>query len=302
MTIYKGVDISQWQVDVDFSKAVKAINFVIIRAGYSNKTDYLFEEHYNDAKSAGLNIGAYWYCYAQTVKAAELEAEYCIKALQGKQLSYPVFYDVEEHSTLIQGKSVVSRIISAFCNKLENAGYFTGFYMSRANATQYVDDATADRYAAWVAEWGNKLNYKRQYGIWQYSNNGKIPGYSNRIDLDYSQINYPAIIKSQGYNNYGLKKTIIQVANEVIAGNWGNGETRKKNLKNAGYDYDKVQAEVNRILSLNQKEQALYYTVKRGDTLTKIAIRYNTTVSNLVELNNISNPNMIITGQVLRIK
>ena len=43
------------------------------------------------------------------------------------------------------------------------------------------------------------------------------------------------------------------------------------------------------------------YTVVKGDTLTKIAKRFNTTVKRLCELNNISNPNLIRVGQVLRI-
>lgn len=44
------------------------------------------------------------------------------------------------------------------------------------------------------------------------------------------------------------KKTITQVAKEVIAGKWGNGETRKKKLKAAGYDYNAVQKKVNELL------------------------------------------------------
>lgn len=43
------------------------------------------------------------------------------------------------------------------------------------------------------------------------------------------------------------------------------------------------------------------YTVKKGDTLSHIAVRYNTTVNNLVKLNNISNPNYIVVGQVLKL-
>lgn len=47
---------------------------------------------------------------------------------------------------------------------------------------------------------------------------------------------------------------------------------------------------------------ATTYTVKRGDTLYSIAQRYNTTVSKLQSLNNISNPNLIRVGQVLRVR
>ena len=39
--------------------------------------------------------------------------------------------------------------------------------------------------------------------------------------------------------------------------------------------------------------------VQRGDTLTELALKYNTTVTRLVELNNIANPNLIYTGQTL---
>lgn len=44
------------------------------------------------------------------------------------------------------------------------------------------------------------------------------------------------------------KKTIDQVAREVIAGKWGNGDDRRKRLEAAGYDYKAVQARVNELL------------------------------------------------------
>lgn len=46
----------------------------------------------------------------------------------------------------------------------------------------------------------------------------------------------------------------------------------------------------------------VYYTVRRGDNLSKIAAMYNTTVAQLVSWNNIKNPNLIFAGQVLRVK
>ena len=46
----------------------------------------------------------------------------------------------------------------------------------------------------------------------------------------------------------------------------------------------------------------VYYTVKRGDNLSKIAAMYNTTVAQLVSWNNIKNPNLIYAGQVLRVR
>lgn len=45
------------------------------------------------------------------------------------------------------------------------------------------------------------------------------------------------------------KKTIAEIAKEVIAGKWGNGADRKKRLEAAGYDYNAVQQAVNAALA-----------------------------------------------------
>lgn len=49
-------------------------------------------------------------------------------------------------------------------------------------------------------------------------------------------------------NNVYSKKTNTQIAKEVIAGKWGNGDVRKNNLKKAGYDPNKIQKIVNSLL------------------------------------------------------
>ena len=46
------------------------------------------------------------------------------------------------------------------------------------------------------------------------------------------------------------KKTVSEVAQEVLQGKWGNGQTRKKKLIAAGYDYNAVQAEVNKLVKV----------------------------------------------------
>ena len=44
------------------------------------------------------------------------------------------------------------------------------------------------------------------------------------------------------------KKSTTEIAKEVLAGKWGNGDARKKKLQAAGYDYNAVQKEVNRLM------------------------------------------------------
>jgi LysM repeat protein len=100
------------------------------------------------------------------------------------------------------------------------------------------------------------------------------------------------------------KKSNEQIADEVINGNWGNGEDRKRALTNAGYDYSAVQAIVNAKLGVTSSSSGRYYTVVKGDTLWAIAKRYygdGNRYPEIARANNIENPNLIYIGQKLLI-
>ena len=94
-------------------------------------------------------------------------------------------------------------------------------------------------------------------------------------------------------------KSITDLAKEVIAGKWGNGQSRINALNNAGYDANAVQQKVNELLGATS---AVYYTVKSGDTLSGIASKYGTSYTKLAKMNNISNPNKIYVGQKIRVR
>ena len=105
----------------------------------------------------------------------------------------------------------------------------------------------------------------------------------------------------QNIVNQGSKKSNEEIANEVIAGTWGNGNTRKQKLTAAGYDYDAIHAIVHK-KSGSSGSSAQYYTIQSGDTLSGIAARFGTSVSKLQSLNGISNPNKIYAGTKIRVK
>lgn len=86
----------------------------------------------------------------------------------------------------------------------------------------------------------------------------------------------------------------LELAKMVLEGKFGNGKDRQKAL---GSRYKEVQKKVNELVN-----KPTYYTVQRGDTLSKIAKQFGTTWQNLKALNNIKNANLIRVGQVLKIK
>lgn len=99
-------------------------------------------------------------------------------------------------------------------------------------------------------------------------------------------------------NSVDNSKSIEELAKEVIAGKYGNGEERKQKLGNL---YNEVQAKVNSIYGQNVSSETIYI-VKSGDTLSAIAKKYNTTYQKIAKDNNISNPNLIYPNQKLVIK
>lgn len=199
-----GIDVSQWQGDINWGD-VKT-DFAIIRAGYGrekSQVDTKFEQNYNGAKAAGIPVGAYWYSYAMSADEARVEAQAFINTIKGKQFEYPVYFDVEENKVFKLGVDTVSKIIIAFLDEMEKAGYFAGLYMSASPLTQYTTQTVKDRYAIWVAHYGvSKPNYAHQYGMWQKSSQGKVVGINGYVDLDECYIDYPKLIKESGKNGF----------------------------------------------------------------------------------------------------
>lgn len=97
------------------------------------------------------------------------------------------------------------------------------------------------------------------------------------------------------------KKTVDQIAEEVIAGKWGSGTERKTKLEKAGYNYAAIQSKVNELLAKKQTTKTVTYTVKKGDTLSSIAKKYGTTYQAIAKENGIKDASKIYAGQKIKV-
>lgn len=241
-----GIDVSEWQGHVDFN-AVKAsgVKFVLIRAGYgrsASQEDRYFAEHYTQAKAAGLQVGAYWYSYAVSPADAANEARACLTVLGNRHFDFPIYFDLEEKWQFANGRNFCDSLVKSFCSVLEQNGCYAGLYISRSPLQNYISPSVAQRYAVWVAEYGPCCNYNGNYGIWQHSSTGSVPGVNGNCDLDYAYIDYAAVINKK---QPVTRKNPDELAVEVLNGQWGNGTDRQQLLTAAGYDYAVVQEKVN---------------------------------------------------------
>ena len=185
------IDLSEWNGDIDFNKVKKSgVTCVILRAGYGkddNQEDEKFNEYYAKAKTAGLNVGAYWYSYATTIDAAKAEVRNCMKTIQGKEFDLPVFLDVEEYRQAVLPRRTLTDIISTFCDGIKSNGFESGLYSAKSMLVDSAyPDELASKYLIWMAAPNNSYNELPSFvDIHQYSWTGSVDGIRGDVDLNY---------------------------------------------------------------------------------------------------------------------
>lgn len=302
----RGIDVSQHQGYINWDKVKNSgIEFAILRLGWignkNNHTlDTYFERNYTEAKRVGIPIGVYIYNYSNSIDNIKKGANWTIEKLKGKSLELPVYIDMEDASIGGLGKNVLTNMSIEFNTIIEKAGYWAGVYANKNWFMNYLNkDILGAKYTLWVAQYSKACDLVvANKDIWQYTSSGKVDGINGNVDMNIMYRDLVADIK--GVTVSTPKKSIDELAQEVIADKWGRGNDREARLTQAGYNYKEVQDRVNEILK--PKETVITYIVKAGDTLSNIAKKYNTTYQKIAKDNNIANPNKIITGQKLVIK
>ena len=198
---FQGIDVSTYQENVDWNTVAQNNHVAIIRAGYGfGHIDDYYLRNYQNAKAAGVKVGAYWYSYAASIDDAVEEANYFVQALAGKQFEWPVYYDIEEKSIFNAG--IASDIAKAFCEVLERNRYYCGIYSSTNAFDNYFDDYVKQRYTIWLAHWDVDVpSYQGNYDVWQY-HVGTTPGISGQCDLDKGYLDFEPVMKENGLNGY----------------------------------------------------------------------------------------------------
>ena len=135
-----GIDVSRYQGSINWSAVAAAgKQFAIVRIGSSNNNgayvDPYFLQNVNGAHAAGLRVGAYYYTYARTESAVAGELTTFLNALDGLQLEYPVFVDVEARSLTSLGKPQLTNLVKYAMDILNQRKWYAGWY----SYTNYIN-------------------------------------------------------------------------------------------------------------------------------------------------------------------
>ena len=271
------IDVSIHNGSIDWAK-VKAsgVEGAIIRCGYGRdmvkQDDARFRTNIEGALAQGLRVGVYIYSYAKSEDSARSEAAHVLRLVEPykDKITLPIYYDLEESGTENGAKD---RAI-IFGDIIEKSGFWCGVYSSSYWWTHYLSGL--NRFTKWVANWGSnngKPNVKPNIDgmdLWQYTSKGKVNGINGYVDCN--ELLKPSI---GGYIGASKPQT----------------------------ETPKPQTPVKEDPKPIEEKKYTTYKIKKGDTLSKIAKKYGTTVKAIKEANpeKIKDVNKIYAGDTIKI-
>lgn len=197
--VLKGMDVSRYQGEVDWEKAKAAgIDYAILRCGFGgewdgqeenwDQDDPQFRRNADECTRLGIPFGVYLYSYATTVDEARSEADHVARLLglvapafpelgdytaAPYQLSYPVYYDLEDKYITKVLPDEMAEIVQAFFDRLTEHGYAgkQGLYASLNWVRSRFSDPAFDpwRENLWIARFSDEPGYTGTYDMWQCS-------------------------------------------------------------------------------------------------------------------------------------
>lgn len=215
----KGIDVSSHQGTIDWKKVKAAgIEFAIIRAGYGkyeSQVDVMFQKNAEGALAAGIHVGAYWFSYALNVEDAKLEAQRFADVLEPykKRFDFPVYFDYEYDSETYSQKNGVTptqalreSLAQTFCEAMQARGWRAGVYTNNDYLRNRWRLEALDEWEIWLADYTGAPDV--ECGMQQTGSTGKVSGISGDVDTDEAFVDYPSLIKNDGWNGW------------TIAANW----------------------------------------------------------------------------------
>ena len=208
---YRYIDVSRWQGQIDWAQVAAAgykgamLKTVSTNSKMSKRADGLyidptFERNYRGARSAGLDVGVYYYTYATSEAMADAELALVREAVRGKELTMPVCVDVEENKLKPMSTLDITNLTAYALEQVEKMGFYAQLYTYTNYSNMELDmGRLANRWDVWLSDTtGHTPAVGYHYNAHQHTSEGRVPGISGNVDLNVTEINYPCIIRKKG--------------------------------------------------------------------------------------------------------
>ena len=207
-----GIDVSLWQDEIDWEKVDANYAIIQIRDFAKDSIDPYFSANIMGCMKNDIPMGFYIFSRSTNVDELKREISYVKKKLEGIEVTYPVYLDLEtdfwELNTseeYTQNKDFYKKFIQTWEEEIKMMGYIPGIYCSQ-DLYQNLNEATEgqlENLSCWVAggEYYDKVislsdasslhvSNDEKVEIKQVSSKGIMEGISNYVDVDYGYYDY----------------------------------------------------------------------------------------------------------------
>lgn len=210
-----GIDVAKYQGTIEWKRVAEAgIDFAMIRVGYRTVAsgeiiaDTNAKYNMQEAQKYGIKVGAYFFSTAVSEEEAIEEADWVADYISQYKITYPVAYNCEGFSDAQSRqhnmtKTERTEAAIAFMNRIAEHEYVPMFYASKGEMeedAQWETSRIERLYKVWVAQYPSvsypqteKSDYAGKYAMWQYTNQGTVPGISKPVDLDIAYFGYEEV-------------------------------------------------------------------------------------------------------------
>lgn len=312
------IDVSHWQGNINWKNVANdGVYGTYIKATQGSADgdaikDGQMDKNFKQATANGLKAGFYHYATFVSVKDAKAEADWFIKHIKKHNSTLIPMLDLEENHC--KNNKIMNKAAKAFMKRVENKIGACGLYSFGNFFANNVDKKLLKRFAYWHARYASDpVNVKlKNIYLWQYTDNGSKGGVSP-VDTNKTGGKFflmggkkPSKKKKSKKKKTSSTKTYKIKSGDTLSGIASKFGTTTKKLKNLNNikNPDAIQAgkTIKVTGKVKKKSSKKYHTVKSGDTVSQLAVDYNSTSAKIKKWNNLKNANAIQIGQKLRVK
>ncbi|MBQ9852564.1 MAG: S-layer homology domain-containing protein [Ruminiclostridium sp.] len=184
-----GIDVSRYQGTIDWAQVKEAgVDFAILRLGYRGYgtgkmvLDNYFYQNLKGALANDIEVGVYFFSQAISPAEAQEEARFCMNALKGYEITYPIVFDWEPYDSSLEPRTdelddkVLTQCAVAFCEEVKAGGYQPMVYANPTYFYFHFDLNELINYPFWLAHYNTFTNFYYHFDIWQYSDGKYMVG------------------------------------------------------------------------------------------------------------------------------
>ena len=318
-----GIDISRWQGTINWPavrNAGKRFAFIKATEG-TTLVDPFFAANWKAAKDAGLLRGAYH--FFRPLQDAKKQAESFLKTVKLEAGDFAPVLDLEVSENM-KAATIIQRVEIWITEIEKQTGRKTIIY----SGLSFLNDSFtipaggpplwAKDHLLWIANYLPPTATQpfmptgwAKWTFWQHSQTGKVDGISGNVDLDWFNGSLEELQALAGKTTVPVNaQTYTVKAGDTWPGLAAQFKTTVEALALANPQLLQAGAALKTPGtgssggtgdSPTPTPTPTTYTIQAGDSLSRIAARYNTTVQALAQANGITDPNRIEVGQVLTI-